>query len=321
MSGRPRLRTLAAGVGWAGVGTCAVLTVLHSVLGDGVMLVVWFHALTAWWPLLVLPFLGLAAVLRRPDQLALGAVTVLGWLWFNRPPPGADSPGSGPVLRLASANQLMVNPDPDGLVAELLGAEPDVLVVQEFTPELQTRLQGRFPYSIERPAWHSFGGAVYSRFPIVAQRALTLARVEVIQATLDVEGQTLAVWNVHTLPPASAENHADWLVQVESIAALAARETGALVVAGDFNLTRHHQGYRTLTASLDDAHRRCGRWTAWTWPNGGVFGIPLPRLRLDHVLLKGAPRCAAIRELSGVGSDHRPIVVDLTLGPTGTSGP
>lgn len=322
MSRRRRIRAVLEGLGWVAAGGFAVLTVLHAVLGDGVMWIVWFHAISAWWPLGVLPVLAFCAALRRPDQVALGLVTVLGWLWFNRPPFGADDPGTGRTIRVVSTNQLMVNPQLDAYRDELLAAEPDVLVVQEFTPDLQARLQGRFAHAIERPAWHSFGGAIYSRFPIVQQRTLTVARVEVIQATLNLgAGEQLAVWNVHTLPPFSAENHRDWLVQVESIASLAAREAGPLVVAGDFNLTRHHQGYRRLTAAMDDAHRRCGRWVAWTWPNASLFGVPLPPVRLDHVFLKGSPRCAAIRELPGVGSDHRPIVVELTLGPTAASGP
>ena len=58
------------------------------------------------------------------------------------------------------------------------------------------------------------------------------------------------------------------------------------------------------------AHDALGRGLATTWPNG-LF--PVPPLRLDHVLASADVVPVAVREGIGAGSDHRPVVVDVTI--------
>jgi endonuclease/exonuclease/phosphatase (EEP) superfamily protein YafD len=91
-------------------------------------------------------------------------------------------------------------------------------------------------------------------------------------------------------------------------------ERGALVVAGDFNATRHHPSFRRfLSDGMADAHEERGRGWAATWPQNRR---PLPPLmRLDHVLVSPDVEVRSIREGLGQGSDHRPIIADLVLLP------
>jgi endonuclease/exonuclease/phosphatase (EEP) superfamily protein YafD len=91
-------------------------------------------------------------------------------------------------------------------------------------------------------------------------------------------------------------------------------ERGALVVAGDFNATRHHPSFRRLLSDgMADAHEERGRGWAATWPRNRR---PLPPLmRLDHVLVSPGVGVRSIREGLGQGSDHRPIIADLVLLP------
>jgi endonuclease/exonuclease/phosphatase (EEP) superfamily protein YafD len=91
--------------------------------------------------------------------------------------------------------------------------------------------------------------------------------------------------------------------------------TPPLILAGDFNATPHSAWHaRFLRRGLRDSHDLCGRPLATTWANGV---LPIPRIRLDHVLVSAHLGCAAIVEGVGEGSDHRPVVVDLQLAPGG----
>ena len=308
----PLSRALSA-LTWAGTLALLGLAALHVALGDTAMWAVWFHALTPWLYLGVLPFLVLALLRRRPRQATSGACVLVAWGIFSRPPlPSAALP-EGTSLRFVSGNALMVNATPDRWVDEVLAFEPDVLVVQEFTPDIQAALAGRFAQSREHPAWHSFGVGLYSRYPIRSEEVVRIGGVDWQRAEIDVDGQGVTVWNVHTLPPFTSHNHRMWLSQVATLTAAAEAHDGPLIVGGDFNLTRHHASYGVLTGPLTDAHRDCGRWVASTWPANGTVLPWLPRIRLDHVFLRGGVRCAAIREGVGAGSDHRPLVVDLVL--------
>lgn len=90
-------------------------------------------------------------------------------------------------------------------------------------------------------------------------------------------------------------------------------ETGPVIVAGDFNSTRHHWVYRHVAAAegMQDAHRVAGRGLGWTFP------AERPLVRIDHVLVSHhwqvvdahvSPHAAL--------SDHRPVVARLRWSAT-----
>lgn len=290
------------------------LGLLHGFTGDGLRPLVWLHATTAYLLLGALPLLFLALVRKKPVEIGLCTLTLLLWAWFNRPPLSFGGVDSEPALRVVSANTLMVNPSPEALVEEVLGYQADVLLFQEFTPAIRSAMEGSdYPYRLEHPAQHSFGIGLYSRYPITSERLIQIGGVDWQRVVLAVDGRSVEVWNVHTLPPVSARYHRDWLGQIAVVAAEARKVQGPLVVAGDFNLTRHHQGYAQLTEVLVDAHRDCGRWVASTWPAGGFLFGGGPEIKLDYVFLGGGVRCSRIAEGIGVGSDHRPLIADVVL--------
>lgn len=81
--------------------------------------------------------------------------------------------------------------------------------------------------------------------------------------------------------------------------------------AAHFNATPHTRWYQRLqTERLRGAHEDRRRGLATTWPNGRA---PVPPIRLDHVLVSPEVSVLDVREGVGEGSDHRPVIVDLTL--------
>ena len=265
-----------------------------------------------------------AAAWRRQRSLALGSFSVLlllaVWTFSGAvrtvPPP----PATAPRLRLMSANLLMVNADTAGIVAEILAARPDVLFVQELTPDWlhaleQPEVRALLPPRLvePHPPTDSFGIGILARLPLHDPALLDLEGVPLATATVTLAGSPIRLYNVHTLPPRTVAYYPVWTRQLASLAARLDGETGAVILGGDLNVTQHAAWYRRLVAgSVRAAHDQCGRGLATTWPNG-LF--PLPSIRLDHVFLSLELVCVRIEEGVGRGSDHRPLVLDLALVP------
>lgn len=309
-----RWSDLVSGLTWAAGGALLGLALAHAFGDDRSMPLVALHALSPWIFPWAAPVLAVAAVRRRWRQAVPPAVVLLAWLWWVAPPLGRDPSAPGPTVRLVSSNVLMVNDDPSELVREVLEEQPDILIFQEFTPAVRDRMAATtWLTRLERPADHSYGLALYSRFPLVDHEFIDLHGVDWLRAVLDVHGQQVEVWNVHTLAPYKPSFHRGWLLQVPELARAAAEVERPLVLAGDLNLTPQHPAYDQLTEVLDDAYRRCGRAIAWTWPANDVHLTWVPPIRIDHVLVSAHWRCAAIREGVGAGSDHRPVIADLVV--------
>jgi endonuclease/exonuclease/phosphatase family metal-dependent hydrolase len=160
-----------------------------------------------------------------------------------------------------------------------------------------------YPGSIHPTMHRYFGPAVLSRWPIVRSWKLLLPhegrirhqRRTATAADIVVRSQTIRVYAVHLETPSNASDDAR-ADQVRTVLADAARFSGPVVVAGDFNsygvgLVLKRRGYRWLTAQLD--------------PSISIFSW-------DHIFVRGLvsarPDGAAgvVRAVHGA-SDHRPV--------------
>lgn len=296
---------------WLLVGGLVLYATAHLCADDRSVLFAALHALAgyAWGPALaLLAWAGVRGRGRRIGALVL-AVT-LSWVI-----PGhlSGTPSGQVALRLGTSNVLMVHPDPDALITELVAEDPDVLLLQEINPRWAERLRASealrpWPHRIFEPQEGSFGVAVLSKPPIqVAIEALggvPMARVE-----LWLEGRPLWLYGIHTLPPRDAALTTRWHEQMAQLTRVVQRRSAPVVLAGDLNATRHHPSLRRLLAAgLMDAHAEVGRASASTWPNG-IF--PVPPLRLDHVLISDELEVHRVWEGAGWGSDHRPVFAEL----------
>ncbi|MBW3659432.1 MAG: endonuclease/exonuclease/phosphatase family protein [Actinobacteria bacterium] len=321
----PRRRLLRLLAGLYAAATAAAL-VGWSVAGD----VAWIQPInltTFWWSLpgVVLAPVALLAGARR--TAALLAVPAVVWVWSYGTAflPG-DPAAAEHDLRVVSFNTYVHTPDTSHVRTLVEETAPDVLVLQEVFPPRETELAGafaeRFPHQhvIQSPGVGGVG--VYSRFPIAdvrpigdaSDRSRSTAVVE-----LDVDGRRLQVVPVHLISPCPTcgasllerlELEGDVRVaEMRSVVAALSPDAPA-IVAGDFNSTDRAMPYRRLVAAgFHDPQRDAGAGLGFTWPSTGPTGA---LLRIDWVL---------VRDLRAVdawvgparGSDHRPVVVDLTF--------
>jgi endonuclease/exonuclease/phosphatase (EEP) superfamily protein YafD len=90
------------------------------------------------------------------------------------------------------------------------------------------------------------------------------------------------------------------------------RESGPVIVAGDFNATLDHAVFRNAITGCADAGERTGRGLVGTWP------ARFPRWlgpQIDHVLVTGGTTAETLSVHDVPGSDHRAVLTRLRLAP------
>jgi endonuclease/exonuclease/phosphatase (EEP) superfamily protein YafD len=313
---------LPAAIGWLTLAPLAVSAAARVArLDESSVLLVLAGGLT---PLLVSPALlalGIGLWRHSWTLALLSAATAGVFLWTTIPAigvPGRVPPpaGTSPALRLFNANLRAANPDVGPIAEEIRAAAPDLVALQELDPDAAAGLRrsgvlARLPYRVTEIRYGASGIALWSRFPLADPQVLDIGGMSAIRATLVLGTRRLRFYTLHVVAPVG-QDRVRWQAQHRRVGEELQRERRPLVVAGDFNATRHHPSFRRLLRhGLADAHERRGRGWATTWPR---HRSPLPPLmRLDHVLVTPEVVVRSVREGVGQGSDHRPIVADLVL--------
>ena len=149
------------------------------------------------------------------------------------------------------------------IIDEILAAQPDVLLLQEYTPRWQEQFQAalgqEYPFVHAAARQDCFGQAIYSRHPIVGSvdAALPLGKLGTpqIRAVVRISGSEIAFYNVHLVPPINRTYTTERRREFADLLELLEREGLPVVLAGDFNFTNSSPfadelGRRDLT----DAH-------------------------------------------------------------------
>lgn len=291
------------------------------------------YTLVWWGALLVRVFqdhiallmlvIALVAALARQWRLALAAAPLAllilpAWLHFGDVAPIA--PGR-PHLRVMSANLFVVNQQTNAMIAEILAADPDVLLLQEYPQHWHTALSqaldSRYPHVTYAVQEDAFGMAIYSRllFTGAVNNFVPLGEsmLPQMRVTVMVGNQEIALYNVHLLPPASLSYVTEHRRMFSSLLEVLRDEPLPFVLSGDFNFTPTTAQARHLSSmGVRDAHAMAGRGRAATWPVQGVFRY-LPGIRLDHVYVSWEWAVSRHELGTGTGSDHRQVIVEVVL--------
>jgi endonuclease/exonuclease/phosphatase (EEP) superfamily protein YafD len=313
---------LPAAIGWLTIAPPAVSAAARVArLDESSTLLILADGLTALLVPPALLALGIGLWQRSRTLTLLSAATAAVLLWTTIPaiglPDRAPPAGTSPALRLFDANLHAANPDVASIAEEIRAAAPDLVALQEVDHDaaaglLRSGVLARFPYQVTEIRNGPPGIALWSRFPLADPEVLDTGGMPRIRATVLLGARRLRVYNVHVVAPVG-EDRARWKAELRRVEEELRRERRPLVVAGDFNATRHHPSFRRLLSfGLADAHERRGRGWAATWPRGR-WPLP-PLMRLDHVLVTPDVGVRSVKEGVGQGSDHRPVVAELVLG-------
>ena len=228
------------------------------------------------------------------------------------------------IIRFLTLNALVGRASPAAIVSQVRQLQPDVLAVQELTPELagslaEAGLPELLPFSRLNPGPSSTGIGLWSRRPLSQLPPVPGTRSTMPRAQLDV-GWPITITVVH--PPAPLRGgQPGWQQDMDRLLTALTGTTGQQMVAGDFNASRDHGAFRRLLAAhlidcADAAQRR--PWPGFTWPANRRFP---PVMRLDHILVTRAG--VMVRETRTVaipGTDHLGVLAVIALRPIRSDG-
>ncbi|MDO0913347.1 endonuclease/exonuclease/phosphatase family protein [Streptomyces sp. DT2A-34] len=277
--------------------------------------------LLAFLPWLLVPT-GLGLLLALFSRRWFGvvwAVALCGLLaWFIEPYGKTGEPG-GPALvsfRVLTSN-VEFGHATDALVSAVRREKPDLVFVQEceYTCDatLREALGTGYPHRAAQVAGGSAGSVVLSRFPLDPTDPVP-GTMAMPGAVADVRGHVVRLQLAHPVPPLPGRTDL-WRRELGELRDFAAGNAGdggtPLVLAGDFNASQDHAAFRRiLDTGLRDAARLTGHDRTPTWParTTPAFGV-----QIDHVLLTADLSARTARFLDLPGTDHRALLVDVTL--------
>ncbi len=307
-----------------------------------------------WWPttldlylphvVLLAPIVALMLLLALvgPRRLLLLQAAAAGLVLFpimgltlagpNRATPGA------PRLRVLSFNVDSGSRSVPLLVAEIQGARPDLVLLQESAAPVDRAVAAVLPGFSTRTSTQFF---IASRHPIVdfyeppKVKAGGVDRSpRFVRATLDTPLGRLDVYDVHPISPrdpledvrgegflvglrTGAVFHGDRRsitknthlrrIQAEAIAALAAASPNPVIIAGDTNLPDPSRIYADTLGRWQDGFAAVGRGLGYTFPVGRRFAW----MRIDRILAGPELRFLDFVVGDGRGSDHHCVWAEL----------
>ena len=219
-----------------------------------------------------------------------------------------------PTLIVLSANIHHGTADPEALVRLVERLHPQLLSIQELTPEFATALRadgiGRLlPYVIVavRPDWG--GRGVYSASPLRPLQAVSPTTTELPRLAIELPGgRSIRLVDVHPHTPVSGPE-ARWRKALERLPS--AGSGAPWLLAGDFNATLDHAALRALIdRGYRDAGEATGKGLEATWPADRPSP---PLITIDHVLADRRLGIAGYGVSDLPGSDHRAIYAEIVL--------
>jgi endonuclease/exonuclease/phosphatase (EEP) superfamily protein YafD len=235
-------------------------------------------------------------------------------LLFIVPLYAGEAVAGGRVHRALLINADFRNTSPEKVATFVGKAEADVVVIVEFTPSLLQALeplQAAYPFAHHMPRTDGRGIALWSKLPCdaVEIRPLDESRFLAAVGRVSIAGKEVTVVGAHPTWPMGAVPSHNRNAAFAELARLAAKQSGPVMILGDFNCTSWSPHFQDLLQEgrLRDSRRGFGVQPTWpTWMPG--VGIPI-----DHCLV--SPGISIHDRWVGpdVGSDHYPVVIDFSL--------
>jgi endonuclease/exonuclease/phosphatase (EEP) superfamily protein YafD len=189
----------------------------------------------------------------------------------------------------------------------------DVIVLQEVDLAHVDRIAGvlrSYPHRVQTPNVR-YGLVIFSRTPLSEVEHLALpGRVTRITRTKTRwHDADVAIIGAHLSWPVSPAPARQRAAELEMIAKRVRRETGPVLLAGDFNLTPWSRFFAQFVESSGLADCALGRGVRGSWPSQ----VPIVRIRIDQCFASSHWRVRSVNVGPRLGSDHLPVSVELEL--------
>lgn len=235
-------------------------------------------------------------------------------------PPQSLAPSSDDSkarIRMLVANVWMPNRHFDALIEIVRRANPDVFIALE-TDEAWDRalrpLEIDYPYRVKQPQDDTYGLLFYSKLELESAelRFLVDETIPSVYARVKLRsGDLVDLYALHPEPPQPFNDTYERDAELLLVGKTIKQNPRACIVAGDLNDVAWSHTTRLFQRISGQLDPRVGR---------GLFNsyharIPLLRWPLDHVFHSAEFRLVCLQRLEAFGSDHFPILVELSLEP------
>lgn len=232
-----------------------------------------------------------------------------------------DGPSERPMatLKMVVSNVQAENDKYDSWRRVVEAEDPDIILaveVNENWRRVLEPLRQNYPHEIIQPQENYFGMALLSRLPLIEPRVRFIVHDDVPSIHTGVRlrsGETIHLVGVHPRPPEPIRGHSAHARNAELV--VIGRKLDELrrptIIAGDLNdvaWSYTTELFLRISGMLDP---RIGRGMYNTYNANN----PLFRFPLDHVFHSTDFRLVQLRRLGHVGSDHFPILIELSFEP------
>ncbi|WP_197494063.1 endonuclease/exonuclease/phosphatase family protein [Lewinella sp. 4G2] len=223
-------------------------------------------------------------------------------------------------LRLMVCNVLQTNEQSDKVIALVQKHQPDMLVTLEtngwWEAQLDKAILSDYPHKVAVPLENLYGIHLYSKLELIDPEITYRITEDIPGINTSIKlgcGHEVFMYFVHPMPPSPTEAYASTGRDAEL--ALVGKQVkehgGTSIVAGDLNdvaWSHSTRLFQRLSGLLDP---RIGR---------GLFATFhaeywLARWPLDHLFHTPDLALVSLQRLPYVGSDHFPILVELSYEP------
>ncbi len=232
---------------------------------------------------------------------------------------GDQPTGTGDSIRIVHLNVLTENTERSKAARWLADQNAEIVVVQEtdelWAQTLDTELEDMTRLDTATlSGFGNFGMAVYINddFAIDNVEVLDPISTPALAVTIPLESgaSPLLLYSIHTVPPLGADRVEYASEQIDLAKRRIADHDGPVALVGDLNATRWSHTFRRVTTNTGLRDGGAGSGITGTWPSPlwftGMIGI-------DHVLVTEQIRVDDYWIGPDLGSDHRPVVADLTV--------
>jgi len=219
-------------------------------------------------------------------------------------------------LRIVSINVLQENDNAEAVLEIVRREQPDLLVLCEVNGRWMNdlaELDQQFSFSEKYPLEDGYGIALYCNLEVTSCRVRAMVKqgIPSIDATIRMRnGQPVRVFAVHPNPPRPGESTAKRDAELVLVGREVADDESAIVL-GDMNdvgWSRTTDLFQEVSGLLDP---REGRGFYSTYDATSWF----LRYPLDYLFHSDDFRVAEIRILEFIGSDHFPLLIELSYEP------
>jgi endonuclease/exonuclease/phosphatase (EEP) superfamily protein YafD len=204
--------------------------------------------------------------------------------------------------------------EPQPLLRLISEYDPDVIAIAEIAAAgllVLNPVRDEYETVAAEPREDGFGIALFSRLEVQAGGIGSTGSYHLPTAVgiLKTDSTAIAVHALHMLPPVPGRHARERNAHMEWLADLVRQTDPPVIAIGDLNCTPYSPHFRSLLgqSGLRDARRGFG--IKPTWPAAlGPLGLPI-----DHCLVSDGIGVTGFTIGPDIGSDHRPIIVDLVI--------